>query len=486
MTIQRNTFGYRDPQKAMSIKALQDRAAKTQAAMANVGGMEQIEGPWTGGATALQSLAANISNKRAMSDEADARQALAALMTKQKPGEYDPNLISQIGVYDEELANALRKENLAVLDREDTQAFTAGESQLTREQQRLLQEDSQAHDVSTATTSFDRSLTKADYDAKIAEAKAKADAERQIKQTEVSSAVQEPTAKINLAERSGYLAPGDADSAARDEAIKRGAEARNAVRTAEDKYTTTGDIETDYQNGAYGPPGSPRAIELRDRAHAAENLKGTPTPLGSKYAEVGETEAAKRHNEIMSSANDAATFKGNIERLKVLGAAAGTGKLTPLLTEMSAWTDALGIGKLEGTDEAQAYQAIVDKLAPNMRAPGSGASSDTDVKMFLSSLPSLSRTPEGNALIIETFQAIEQAKIEAAKIIAAGTAKGLPWYEIDNQINAMGDPYENWRKATGRGGGTGDPNAADPLGLGGGGGGGAADPNDPLGLLKPK
>lgn len=52
--------------------------------------------------------------------------------------------------------------------------------------------------------------------------------------------------------------------------------------------------------------------------------------------------------------------------------------------------------ELKGTSEQEVLKSIQNYLGPQMRTPGSGSSSDTDVKMFVDSIPTLSKTEEGN------------------------------------------------------------------------------------------
>ena len=74
----------------------------------------------------------------------------------------------------------------------------------------------------------------------------------------------------------------------------------------------------------------------------------------------------------------------------------------------AALTGALGsIGiKLEGASAVEAANAIISRLVPQQRPPGSGTMSDADLRLFQSSLPSLMNTAEGNQMIIKTLKDI--------------------------------------------------------------------------------
>jgi hypothetical protein len=66
-----------------------------------------------------------------------------------------------------------------------------------------------------------------------------------------------------------------------------------------------------------------------------------------------------------------------------------------------------------------AFQSIVKRIAPTLRAPGSGATSDIEYDGMLQSLPSLKNTPEGNAMIASIMKAKAQINIERSKLITA-------------------------------------------------------------------
>lgn len=57
-------------------------------------------------------------------------------------------------------------------------------------------------------------------------------------------------------------------------------------------------------------------------------------------------------------------------------------------------------------------KAITDSIAPLMRRPGSGASSDTDVKMFKSAVTNINNTPEANKRFAQGAQAMAERNRE--------------------------------------------------------------------------
>lgn len=66
-----------------------------------------------------------------------------------------------------------------------------------------------------------------------------------------------------------------------------------------------------------------------------------------------------------------------------------------------------------------AFNAVVKRLAPTMRAEGSGSTSDIEYAGMLRSLPALQNKPEANAMIAATIQAKAAINIERAEVARA-------------------------------------------------------------------
>ena len=64
-----------------------------------------------------------------------------------------------------------------------------------------------------------------------------------------------------------------------------------------------------------------------------------------------------------------------------------------------------------------AYQSIVSRVAPSLRAPGSGSTSDVEYNGFLNSLPRLQNLPESNAVISAILQRKAQINIQRGDIV---------------------------------------------------------------------
>lgn len=166
---------------------------------------------------------------------------------------------------------------------------------------------------------------------------------------------------------------------------------------------------------------------------------------GSKYDERSAEEAAKRHGDIVADAQNAPNMIGDMDMLMELGRKVQTGKMAEFKLAVGPYAEALGMS-IEGLGPAQAYQAIINRLTPNMRPAGAGSSSDMDVRMYMQSLPNLANTDDGNEVIAVTMKAVQQNKLEAAQIARSAQKGEITWQEADSQIAALPNPYQRFKE----------------------------------------
>lgn len=182
---------------------------------------------------------------------------------------------------------------------------------------------------------------------------------------------------------------------------------------------------------------------------AVVNVGGEGENSGAFNKKADEA-AAARFDGYVQAGNNANRMMGDINALVALAPQIGTGKEAEIKAALGPYAEALGFD-IEGLDEAQAFQSIVDRMAPAMRPAGSGASSDFDAKQFLSSLPQLGRTPEGNQIIIQTMTALQQHQIAAADIASRAMLPPddpnfLRWQDAEKKIRELGDPYTTFNE----------------------------------------
>lgn len=154
--------------------------------------------------------------------------------------------------------------------------------------------------------------------------------------------------------------------------------------------------------------------------------------------------AAKRYNEIIEDVPVAKQMISDIATLQTLGKSIGTGKEAEIKAALGPYAEALGL-KIDKLGEIQAYEAIVNRMAPQLRVKGTGAQSDFELRNFLKSLPGLGNTPEGNEIASRVMTGMYENKIKAAELAADAADGTLPRKEFEKQLRELPDPMKEWR-----------------------------------------
>lgn len=131
--------------------------------------------------------------------------------------------------------------------------------------------------------------------------------------------------------------------------------------------------------------------------------------LWSNYQQTGATSAA--------TAQDMQVLD---ELIKVAPQGPITGRLAELFPGVSSAGDA--------------FQSIVKRIAPTLRAPGSGATSDIEYDGMLRSLPALRNRPEANAAISQIMKAKAAINVERSGIVDAYGRGEISAGEARNKI----------------------------------------------------
>lgn len=165
----------------------------------------------------------------------------------------------------------------------------------------------------------------------------------------------------------------------------------------------------------------------------------------SEFVKKSDEAAAKRMDEIVAAGQTAPQTMADMQQLIDLGTAIGTGQGAQIKAKLGPYAHALGID-ISNLGDIQAYEAITSRLAPQMRATGSGASSDRDVSMFLQSLPSLRNLPQGNEIIANTMKSVAQNKINSAEIASKAQRGEISWQDADREIRELPNPYDVFKE----------------------------------------
>jgi len=211
--------------------------------------------------------------------------------------------------------------------------------------------------------------------------------------------------------------------------------------SAQMKPETTDDIK-EFNYAQRNPAFKQHQIDLK-RA-SAQNINLDQRGENAFAKKAGEVQAT-RFNELAQGGQDAQQMLGDLNSLREIGGRITTGKTAEIQNAIGPYAEALRI-KMDGLDDMQAYNAIVAKLAPRMRVPGSGATSDFEMQNFLKALPGLGKTPGGNEMIANTLEAVSQQKIAAAEIASRAMAGEITPREAEKELRALPDPLTLWKK----------------------------------------
>jgi len=183
--------------------------------------------------------------------------------------------------------------------------------------------------------------------------------------------------------------------------------------------------------------------DLERRRAAATAVSINDKRENTFQSEAGKVQA-KRFGELIEAGSNAKTMIGQLQQLSEIAKNVQTGPQAQLTATFGPWAQALGL-KIDGLSDIEAYKSITDRLAPQMRAPGSGATSDYDAKQFLSSLPNIGRTSGGNELVNRTLQLLSASQLRAGEIASKVYAGEITPTDGERQIRELPDPYADFK-----------------------------------------
>jgi hypothetical protein len=171
----------------------------------------------------------------------------------------------------------------------------------------------------------------------------------------------------------------------------------------------------------------------------------------SAFSSKAAESQVKRYNDIVESGFSAKAMRSDLDTLRDLRSRFETGKAAEIKSALGPYAEALGV-KVDNLSDIQAYDAIIAKLAPRMRPAGSGATSDFEMQQYLKALPTLGKTPEGNAILDGTMQALQQHQERAAEIASKALNGEIDRKQAEKELRDLPDPmsaWKDWRKKQG-------------------------------------
>lgn len=164
---------------------------------------------------------------------------------------------------------------------------------------------------------------------------------------------------------------------------------------------------------------------------------------GDKFYENLDKKNAETFSAMSESGMQARSKMAQINRLEGLMANAPQGAVGALKKAAGEW----GIAT-EGLSDIQAATAMLEKMVPEQRPPGSGPMSDADIAMFRASLPRILNQPGGNELIMGTMKGIAQYEIQMGEIADQVADRVITPAEGRKKIRDLQNPLANFKVPT--------------------------------------
>lgn len=157
------------------------------------------------------------------------------------------------------------------------------------------------------------------------------------------------------------------------------------------------------------------------------------------FIKEGKKEQAKAFGEIANSGRTAQRSLQDINRLESLLEKSPTG----LGASAKLFAGNFGINT-KGLSELQAAEALINKLVPQQRPPGSGTMSDADLELYKRSVVRIINQPGANKLIIESAKSINNYLIEEAKIANLALNGKISTDEAQERFAKLGNPVQDF------------------------------------------
>ena len=187
---------------------------------------------------------------------------------------------------------------------------------------------------------------------------------------------------------------------------------------------------------------NPALFEIEKQLRASSKTEINIDQKGeTALAQEGGKALAKRFEKLSEEGDSAKSDIALIGQLRDLGTVVQTGAPAAI----QSWLAERGVKVGDNVGAVEAYSSIIDKLTPQQRVPGSGATSDYEGRMFKNSLPKLINTPGGNEIISNTLAGLAQYKLDRATIAEKALTREITPSEALKQMRDLPSPYQNFK-----------------------------------------
>lgn len=157
------------------------------------------------------------------------------------------------------------------------------------------------------------------------------------------------------------------------------------------------------------------------------NVNNSGEPSDSKLrAELSKKEGETWNNYQQGAASSGGMVQ-DLQALDELSRLAPQGPITGRLAQMFPGASSAGA----------VYQSVISRIAPTLRQPGSGSTSDVEYEGFLRSLPSLVNNPEANVAISGILQRKAEINIRRGEIVDKYQNGEISASEARKQLGAL-------------------------------------------------
>jgi hypothetical protein len=176
-------------------------------------------------------------------------------------------------------------------------------------------------------------------------------------------------------------------------------------------------------------------LEMGRQAGTTVNVGGEQDP----FMVEAKKKQAQQFSEIATSGLQAQRASRDITRLGSILDRIDTGGVA--VFKQAAGN--IGI-KTEGLDDIQSAQAIVNKLVPQQRPPGSGTMSDADLALYKESLPRLINQPGANKEIVKSMKDINNYLVKEGQIASQVLDGTLTPSQGRQKLIELGNPIQEF------------------------------------------
>jgi hypothetical protein len=192
---------------------------------------------------------------------------------------------------------------------------------------------------------------------------------------------------------------------------------------------------------------SSKATLLETKRSGATNIVNEAQKVQTKFDEGADSTMIKRFSGMVDEGDTAVQDLAMVGQLRQLGGAIDQRSMPAV----RAWLADHGVKVGSDIGVVEAYGALVDRMTPAQRVPGSGTTSDRDLATFKAALPNLVKTPEGNALITDTLEAAARHKLERQAISEKALLREISPADAVQQLRGLPDPLSRFREMRAKG-----------------------------------